>query len=441
MLDIRFIREYSDIVRKELQKRRILFDVDDFLRLDTERRKLIQALDESRARHNETSGQIAVSAGDERVRMIEDMKKLKESIAMQEENLAHIEEEWNKRLSEIPNISHESVPVGGDESCNVVLRTWGEPRQFNFPILDHIQLGEKLDVIDIERAAKVSGARFAYIKGHLALLQFAIINYVMKVVTNRAFLSSIAQSVGEACPDTPFIPVLPPVFIRPEAFWRMARLEPKEERYYIPSDDQYLVGSAEHTLGSLHMDETLNESRLPLRYVGYSTSFRREAGSYGKDTRGILRVHQFDKIEIESFTTKEDSLREQNFIVALQEYLVQSLHIPYRVVAICTGDMGTPDARQIDIECWIPSQKCYRETHTSDLNTDYQARRLNTRVKRKNGSEFVHMNDATVFALGRIMIAILENYQETDGSVRIPEVLHPYCGFSTIDKPYPHVPS
>ena len=218
----------------------------------------------------------------------------------------------------------------------------------------------------------------------------------------------------------------------------MARLteDDKDERYYLEKDDLYLVGSAEHTLGPLHMKETLFEKDLPKRYIGFSTSFRREAGSYGKDTRGILRVHQFDKLEIESFTTGENALLEQEFIVAIQEYLMQSLKIPYQVVFIATGDMGKPDARQFDIESWMPGQNKYRETHTSDLMGDYQARRLNTRVRFKDGTkEFVHMNDATVFAIGRMLIAILENYQKKDGSVKIPAVLQKYVGIKDIKKP------
>jgi len=223
--------------------------------------------------------------------------------------------------------------------------------------------------------------------------------------------------------------------IKPDVYTKMARLSPedKTERYYIPSDDIYLVGSAEHTLGPIHIDQIIPEADLPIRYVAFSTAFRREAGSYGKDTRGILRVHQFDKIEMESFSKPEDSVLEQNFFVAIQEYLVKSLEIPYQVVSICTGDMGKPDARQIDIECWIPSQKKYRETHTSDLMTDYQARRLNTKLKRRDGKiEFVHMNDATAFAIGRILVAILENYQQKDGSIKVPKVLQKYCGFKVI---------
>jgi seryl-tRNA synthetase len=215
----------------------------------------------------------------------------------------------------------------------------------------------------------------------------------------------------------------------------MARLDAtlEDERYYFPKDDIYLIGSAEHTLGPLHMDETLKEDDLPIRYVGFSTCFRREAGSYGRDTRGILRVHQFDKVEMESFTVPENSLKEQEFFVAIQEYLMQELKLPYQVVMTCTGDQGDPDARHIDIEAWMPGQQKYRETHSADLMTDYQARRLNTRVRRADGSlNFVHMNDATVFAIGRTLIAIVENYQRADGTITVPEVLRPYFGADTI---------
>lgn len=217
----------------------------------------------------------------------------------------------------------------------------------------------------------------------------------------------------------------------------MARLSPETEieRYKIESDNQYLIGSAEHTLGPMHMNETLNEKDLPLRYFAYTPAFRREAGSYGKDTKGILRQHQFDKIEMESFTTPENGLKEQDFIIEIQENLMQSLEIPYQVVSICTGDMGGPDFRQVDIESWMPGQNKYRETHTSDYMTDYQSRRLNTKVKIGNKIEFVHMNDATAFAMGRTIIAILENYQNEDGSVNIPKVLQKWMGKEKISVP------
>jgi len=212
----------------------------------------------------------------------------------------------------------------------------------------------------------------------------------------------------------------------------MARLEPRDERYHIPSDDLFLIGSAEHTLGPLHMDETLKESDLPRRYVAFTPAFRREAGSYGKDTRGILRLHQFDKVEMESFATSEMGQKEQDFFVAIQEHLMQKLGLPYRVVMTCTGDQGDPDARHLDIETWMPGEQKYRETHSADYMTDYQARRLGTKVKREKGSEFVHMNDATVFAIGRTLIAIMENFQQKDGSIVVPEVLRPWVGKDVI---------
>jgi seryl-tRNA synthetase len=216
----------------------------------------------------------------------------------------------------------------------------------------------------------------------------------------------------------------------------MGRLEPRDERYYIPSDDAYLIGSAEHTLGPLHMDQTLAEADLPIRYLGYSTSFRREAGSYGKDTKGILRLHQFDKLEMETFCLPENSIEEQNLLVAIQEHLVSSLGLPYRLVICSTGDMGDPDARHIDLETWMPGQGKYRETHSADLMTDYQSRRLAIKVKRTTGSaagksEYVHMNDATAFAIGRLLIAIMENYQQKDGSIKIPKALHAYTAGRT----------
>jgi len=242
-------------------------------------------------------------------------------------------------------------------------------------------------------------------------------------------LQKVAAHARLTIDAKPFTAVVPPVFMRPQVMNRMARLDPIEDRFFFEKDDLILIGSAEHTLGPLHMDETVKEEALPIRYVGYSTAFRREAGSYGKDTKGILRQHQFDKIEMESFTLPEDGLAEQELMVGVQEYLLQQLGLPYQVVLVCTGDMGFPDQRQIDIETWMPGQNTYRETHSADYVGGFQARRLNTRVKRADNSvEHVHMNDATAFAIGRTLIAILENYQNEDGSVTIPEVLRPYMG-------------
>ena len=429
MLDIKFIRENVEVVKKAIANKRVDFNLDYFLTLDEHRRSKIQEVEGLRAEQNRVTEEIAELAGGERERQIAEMKELKAKLGDLEFELKALEDEYLERAYEIPNIPLDDVPVGPDESGNSEIRKWGDIPTFDFEPKDHVALGEALGVIDIERAGKVVGSRFGYFKGAAALLEFALIQHTTKVLTSPDSLQEIARMVGPAFSPKPFVPVVPPVMIRPDVFRRMARLSPadKDERYYLPQDDLYLVGSAEHTLGSMHMDEIIEESDLPIRYLGFSTSFRREAGSYGKDTRGVLRVHQFDKLEMESFTTADQSLDEHNFFVAVQEYLLRSLNLPYRVVFICTGDMGKPDAHQVDMECWFPSQGRYRETHTADYMTDFQARRLNTRIRRNDGTtELAHMNDATAFAIGRTIIAILENYQRKDGSVKIPEALLPY---------------
>ncbi len=424
MIDVQLLREHPETVKKGIANKNTDPKlVDDFLSLDTEWRKLTSELDGLRAEQKKLSAD----------RKVEEAKANKEKMKEIEEKVAAIEKQRDDIWLKIPNVPSEDTPVGKDEGENKVIRTVGEPRKFDFEPKDHLTLGESLGLINIHAAGQVSGTRFAYVMGDLVKLQFALVEYAFEILGREHILKSIALGIKPGYSPQPFTPVIPPVMIRPEVFQKMGRLEPKEERYYIPSDDLYLIGSAEHTLGPLHMDETIPEERLPLRYAGFSTSFRREAGSYGKDTKGILRLHQFDKIELESFTAPEHSRTEQDFFVAIQEYFMWSLELPYRVVSICTGDMGGPDARQMDIETWMPAQKMYRETHTSDLMTDYQARRLGTRLKRKDGStEFVHTNDATGFAIGRTLIAIMENYQTADGKIRIPEALQKYVGKTII---------
>lgn len=422
MLDIKFIREYPDKVKEACEKKGIKSDVSAFLDLDKKKIELMIQIENLRAKQNLLTRE-----------QIDEGKKIKGTIKSLEPEFNAVREKWISAIRQFPNIPHDDVPVGKDESENKVIRSWGKIPKFSFPVKDHVQLGGALNLIDNETASKVSGTRFTYLKNELAILQFALISHAFSVLTSESVLKKMANSVKKGFSAKAFTPIIPPVMIKPAIYEKMARLEPKEERYYISSDDIYLIGSAEHTLGPVHMDEVLLEQNLPVRYVGYSTAFRREAGSYGKDTKGILRMHQFDKIEMESFSKPEDSVLEQNFFVAIQEYLLQALEIPYRVVMICTGDMGKPDARQIDIECWMPGQNKYRETHTADLMTDYQARRLNTRLRRRDGKmEFVHMNDATVFAIGRTLIAILENFQQKDGSVKVPTVLQKYTGFKVI---------
>ena len=416
MLDIKFIRENSKLVEEKSKQKGFTIDIDKLLKVDQQRRKLIEEVDNLRSKRKK-----AAKARDEKKG-----QQLKKELKEKENNLKKLTEEFYFLIREIPNLPTDDVPFGKDETGNKPIRKWEIPKKFDFKVKDYQELGELLDIVDTKTASEVSGSRFGYIKGSLVIVQFALIQYALELLTNKSQLAKISGYNPK-----PFVPVIPPVMIKPQVFDQMARLEPKEEKYYIEKDNLYLIGSAEHTLGPMHMEQTLNEKDLPIRYVGFSTSFRREAGSYGKDTRGIFRVHQFDKLEIESFTVPEESQKEQDFIVEVQEYLMQTLEIPYQVVMICTGDMGGPDARQIDIEAWFPAQDKYRETHTSDLMTDYQARRLNTKVKRKDKTQFVHMNDATVFA-GRTLLAIMENYQQKDGSILIPKVLQKYTGFTKI---------
>jgi seryl-tRNA synthetase len=429
MLDIKFIRDNPGLIKDAAHKKGIDFDVDKLLAVDERRRHVLGELEAKRAQQNAGS-----RGGPKAPTEIEELKKLKEGIKLLEEEISHVQEEFQQLILSLPNIPSDDTPVGKNENDNKVLREVGKRTTFDFKPKEHWQLGQELGVIDTESASKISGARFAYLKGALGLMQFALVQLVFSVVTDEGTLKKIIKKAGLKVSPKPFVPIIPPVFIKPDVMQKMARLEPKEERYYVQSDDLYLVGSAEHTLGPLHMDETIPEKDLPIRYIGYSSAFRREAGSYGKDTKGIFRLHQFDKLEMESFSLPESSTDEQNFFVAIQEYLMQLLGIPYRVVQICTGDMGGPDARQIDIECWMPGQGRYRETHTADLMTDYQARRLNTRVKRGDKTEFVHMNDATAIAIGRTIIAIMENYQTKKGTVVVPKVLRKWLRVNEIKR-------
>lgn len=426
MLDIKFIRENKDIVAKAIHdKRAEPVDLDALLKLHDERKSLQQKLEElSRQR------KVAADARD-----IEGGKRLKEEAQPLEEAIEKAGKEFVALMIKLPNIPSPDTPVGPDESGNKVLRQWGEKPSFSFTPKAHWDLGKDLGVIDTESAAEISGARYTYLFGHLVLMQFALLKLAFDTLGNPEVLKTIAEEAGLSVDTKSFTPALPPVMMKSAVMNRMARLHPIDERYFFEKDDIVLVGSAEHTLGPLFMDKIIEEKDLPVRYVGYSTAFRREAGSYGKDTKGILRQHQFDKIEMETFCLPEHSLREQDFLVAIQEYLLRKLKIPHQTVLICTGDMGKPDYRQIDLECWMPGQDTYRETHSADLMQGYQARRLNTRVRRANGTiEHVHMNDATVLAIGRTLIAIMENYQNSDGSITIPDALRAYMGADVISK-------
>ncbi|MEK7472702.1 MAG: serine--tRNA ligase [Patescibacteria group bacterium] len=402
MLDIKFIRENTDFVKTCVKNKQLDPSVVDIcLDLDEKKRKLIGEVENLRSLKNKYAQEKNIEKG----------KETKVKLQELEPKRTEIEKEFQAAAWKIPNIVSSDTVVGKNESENSIIRTWGKPTKFEFNPKDHMELGTKLGIIDTELGSRVAGARFNYLFGDAVLLQNTLHQFAIEVLLKKGF-----------------IPVIPPLMVKSEVMKKMSRHDPLEDRYYLKEDDSMLVGSAEHTLGPMHMNETLNEKDLPLRYFAYTSAFRREAGSYGKDTRGILRQHQFDKIEMESFTTPEDGLKEQDFIIEIQENLMQSLEIPYQVVSICTGDMGGPDFRQIDIESWMPGQNKYRETHTSDYMTDYQSRRLNTRVKVGQNTEFVHMNDATAFAMGRTIIAILENFQNEDGSVNVPKVLRKWMG-------------
>ena len=419
MLDIKFIRENPGVVKTAMKNRGVDFDVGAFLAVDEKRRVMIKETDDLRARQNEFADEIGKLGGEERQRKIEESKKIKMQLASADEELKALEEQFTRLMHQIPNIPLPDVPVGRDERDNVVLREVGEKPQFDFTPCDYMEIAGKFNLIDTNRAAKVSGSRFGYIMGDLARLEFALVQFAFDTLTKEGFIA-----------------VVPPVLIKEDMMQKLGYIDSekdKAERYYLSEDKMYLVGTAEQSVVPMHADEILEEKDLPRRYVAFSTCFRREAGTYGKDTHGILRVHQFDKMEMVIFSRPEDSASEHELLIAMEEHLMQGLKIPYRVMALCTGDIAAPSARTVDIESWLPGQNSgkgeYRETHSSSNTTDFQARRLNIKVRRNDGkNEYVNILNGTAFAIGRTLIAILENYQQEDGSVRLPEVLQKYMG-------------
>jgi len=439
MLDINYIKEHREFIIEVVKNKKVEFDIDYLLSIYEQRQNLLQEIESLRADKNIVSEQMKLMSTlseDEKKALIQKGKDIKDKLSQLDSEFLKVDEIYSDLMYKVPNTYSDDTPIGLTEDENVVLRQVGEKRVFEFTPLEHWQLGKNLDLIDTEKSAEVSGARFAYLKGDLVLLQFALVQWVLSTLKDSNTIQNIIHKAGLGnLSYKAYTPVVPPVLMKAEVMKRMGRLDPIDDRYQTTEDGLMLVGSAEHTLGPLHMDEILDYKQLPLRYVGYSTAFRREAGTYGKDMKGILRLHQFDKIEIEVFSAKDSGFAEQDLIVAIQEYLMQQLELPYQVVLKCTADMGTPDIRAYDIETWLPGQNQYRETHTSDYMGDFQARRLQTRYRDGDGKKnFVHMNDATVFAIGRIIIAIMENYQQSDGSIVIPKVLRPYLAKDVISK-------
>ncbi|HYM65053.1 MAG TPA: serine--tRNA ligase, partial [Candidatus Sulfotelmatobacter sp.] len=315
------------------------------------------------------------------------------------------------------NPSKDDVKVGKNDTENEVIKTVGKPKKFDFKHKDHLELGQALGIIDVERASKISGARFTFLKGDAVLLEFALVNFALEILIKEGF-----------------IPVIPPVLIKTDVMKGLGYMENggDEDMFSIPKDDFVLIGTAEHALVAMHKDDLFQEKDLPKRYVGFSTAFRREAGSYGKDTKGILRVHQFDKVEMVSFVKEGEDDKEHEFLLSLEEKLFKELDIPYQVIKMCTGDLGFPASRKYDIEAWMPGQEKYREVTSVSTVTDFQSRRLNIKYQDGNEKKYVNILNGTGFAIGRTIIAILENYQNEDGSINIPKVLQKYTGISVI---------
>lgn len=404
MLDIKFIRENPDKVKEACRAKKEPVDIDRLLELDKKYLRLLQKLEELRHKRRESSKKPPKKGTT--------LKYSKEELKKYEEETRKVKEERNKLLLEVPNLPAPDVKVGQSENDNEVIRTWGKKPNFDFEPMDYLTLAESLDLIDVKRASKVSGTRFGYLKNEAVLLEFALVNFALATLIKEGFQ-----------------PVVPPVLINEDSMLGMGYLAHggEEETYHLNQDGLYLTGTSEQSIGPMYKDEILSEGELPKRYAAFSSCFRREAGSWGKDTKGIFRVHQFDKIEMFSFATPEDSIKEHDYFLSLEEKLVQALGIPYQVVKMCTSDLGNPAARKYDIECWFPSQGKYRETHSTSCCTDYQARRLNIKYRDKDGKKhLIHTVNGTAFAIGRTIIALIENFQQKDGSILIPKVLRPY---------------
>jgi len=419
MLDIKFIRENPNKVKEACKNKQVKIDVNELLKIDKEKREIQTELEKIFAQKNKASKEISKAKDKkEKQKIISEMRKTDKKGDKLKESLKKIHKEFEALMYQVPNIALDDVPKGKSESDNVVMRKVGEKTKFDFNPKDYLEIAEKLDLIDVKRAAKVSGTRFGYLKNQAVLLEFALINLAFDALLKEGFT-----------------PIIPPVMIKSEKIRGMGYLEQAdvEEAYYLPKDDLFLAGTAEQPIGTMHADEIFEEKNLPKRYLGFSSCFRREAGSYGKDTKGILRVHQFDKMEMFSFCKPENSIKEYKFLLEIEEKLMQLLKIPYRVLQICTGDLARPSAATYDIEAWMPSQNQYRETHSTSNCTDFQARRLNIRYRDKNNKlNFVHTLNGTAFAIGRTLIAIIENYQQKDGTVKVPEALQKYLDFRVI---------
>jgi len=420
MLDARFVRENIDIVKKSLGDRNSTMPLDEFLGFEEQRRILLKEAEELRNKRNVVSEEIGKlkTLKQDASKLIEEMKGVSDKIRELDEKIKILEENTNEFLLNVPNIPDKTVPVGKDETENVEVRRWGEPRQFDFEPLNHWDIGEILDIIEFERAAKIAGARFSLTKGYGAKLERSLMNFMLDLNTSKGYKE-----------------VFPPILVNRESMKGTGQLPKFEmELFRIADPEFYLIPTAEVPLTNIHRNEILNEKDLPIYYTAHTPCFRREAGSYGKDVRGLIRQHQFNKVELVKFVKPEDSFQELEALTNNAEDILQKLELPYRVVALCTGDMGFSAAKTYDLEVWLPGQQRYREISSCSNFTDFQARRANIRFKRegKKGTEFVHTLNGSGLAIGRTLVAILENYQQKDGSVVVPNVLRSYMGVEVI---------
>lgn len=413
MIDIKYIRENPSLVSKSAKDKNYPVDINHLLEIERAYFGVLQKVQGLREERNAFTKAASNAVEEERNSYREKGRELKDKLEKEEHVLAALKEELDMLLRQVANPAKPDVKVGKNDKENEVVRKHKEPTKLSFTPKDHVELGQILDIIDIDRAAKVSGARFAYLKNEAALLEFALVQFAFETLIKEGF-----------------IPVVPPVLIKTDSMRAMGYMEHggDEDMFQIPKDDLVLVGTAEHSIVPMHKNEVFLKKDLPRRYVGFSTAFRREAGSYGKDTKGIIRVHQFDKVEMVSYVPQGEDDKEHEYFVSLEEKFFQSLDIPYQVVKMCTGDLGFPTARKFDIEAWIPSQNKYREVTSASTITDFQSRRLNIKYQDGNEKKIVNILNGTAFAIGRTLVAIVENYQQKDGSVIIPEVLRKYIG-------------
>jgi seryl-tRNA synthetase len=437
MFDIKLIRENPEAVREALCRRGSNVDIDVVIEADAERRRLIHATEQLRAEQNKASGEISKlkRAGEDASGVLAAMKEISDRAKELEEAVREVDERTNDYLLAIPNLPHESVPEGADESGNRLERTWGTPREFSFTPKDHVEIAEGLGIIDFERATKIARARFSLLKGAGAQLERALINFMLDIHTR----------------EHGYTEVLPPFLVNSDSMRGTGQL-PKfsADLFKVEETDLWLIPTAEVPVTNIHRDEILTPDALPISYTAYTPCFRSEAGSYGKDTRGMIRQHQFDKVELVKFTTPESSWAEHEKLTSDAASILERLGLPYRVMTLCTGDMGFASAKTYDLEVWLPGQNAYREISSCSCFTDFQARRANIRFRRDkkpsdriqlvagetarkidvtpSKPEFVHTLNGSGLAVGRTLVAVLENYQEEDGSVTVPDALRPYMG-------------